>query len=240
MRFDTYNAGAHLIHQLVYSGAISRVVHDGGDIILVEIPSGESIAIYLIERSIPLYEIEAILADNSQNNIHTLFVLWCDMLLPNDGQWFMPPDWMLALLTLYGDQIYGFDTFGREVFLFPVYFEGEGAYRFIRHGVTVNVRNLHCKTARTNVPGLQGFWRAAGFVNNEDAHSTNGTQPRTHLQLSYEFLGLDRNATLEVIKQSYRALARQYHPDLSDAANATLLMQQLNEAYENILRHLGE
>src|ERR1700712_5288239 len=49
----------------------------------------------------------------------------------------------------------------------------------------------------------------------------------------YKILGLDKNASVEDIKKTYRKLARKYHPDLNpnDAA-ANKKFQQINEANE--------
>ncbi len=48
----------------------------------------------------------------------------------------------------------------------------------------------------------------------------------------YEVLGVNRSATQEEIKKAYRELARQYHPDVSDAADAEAHFKEINEAYE--------
>jgi molecular chaperone DnaJ len=48
----------------------------------------------------------------------------------------------------------------------------------------------------------------------------------------YEVLGISRSATPEEVKKAYRQLARQYHPDVSDASDAEARFKEINEAYE--------
>jgi molecular chaperone DnaJ len=48
----------------------------------------------------------------------------------------------------------------------------------------------------------------------------------------YEVLGVSRNASADEIKKAYRKLARQYHPDVSQEANAETRFKEVNEAYE--------
>jgi molecular chaperone DnaJ len=47
----------------------------------------------------------------------------------------------------------------------------------------------------------------------------------------YEVLGVPRTATSEEIKAAFRKLARQYHPDVSQEANAEERFKEINEAY---------
>jgi molecular chaperone DnaJ len=47
----------------------------------------------------------------------------------------------------------------------------------------------------------------------------------------YEVLGLPRTATPDDIKSAFRKLARQYHPDVSQEANAEERFKEINEAY---------
>ncbi|ASW02606.1 DnaJ C-terminal domain-containing protein [Paraburkholderia aromaticivorans] len=48
----------------------------------------------------------------------------------------------------------------------------------------------------------------------------------------YEILGLERSASQDDIKRSYRKLARKYHPDVSKHADAEDRFKELGEAYE--------
>ena len=47
----------------------------------------------------------------------------------------------------------------------------------------------------------------------------------------YEVLGISRNATKEEIKNSYRKLALQYHPDRNKSPDAEEKFKEISEAY---------
>jgi molecular chaperone DnaJ len=48
----------------------------------------------------------------------------------------------------------------------------------------------------------------------------------------YDVLGVERNASKDDIKRTFRKLARQYHPDVSDEPDAEARFKEINEAYE--------
>jgi molecular chaperone DnaJ len=48
----------------------------------------------------------------------------------------------------------------------------------------------------------------------------------------YEVLGVSRSATKEEIRQAFRRLARQYHPDINKAPDAEAQFKEINEAHE--------
>lgn len=48
----------------------------------------------------------------------------------------------------------------------------------------------------------------------------------------YQILGVDRDATQDAIKKAYRRLARKYHPDVSEEADAEDRFKAVGEAYE--------
>ena len=47
----------------------------------------------------------------------------------------------------------------------------------------------------------------------------------------YEIMGLQREATQDEIKRAYRKLARKYHPDVSEEAQAEEKFKEVAEAY---------
>ena len=62
--------------------------------------------------------------------------------------------------------------------------------------------------------------------------STRFTPKRTSSQSFYEVLEVDRNAEDSQIKESYRRLARMYHPDLFDGPETKF--KEISEAYETL------
>lgn len=233
MRFDTHRISAFLVHELQKARPLLRVTDDGGDLIHVSTSSGETIYIYLIESPITVYEITGIVEANTAAGIHSLFILWCDLFLPVEGSRYRPNDWMATLLALGNDLIYGFDPYGGDKLIFPVYFEGAGIERHVRYGKPVNVAWLHVTQVSTRSMYVSGTWRMADF---EPLSAEQREHLHDPLSAYYRVLGLHRHVSREGVKRAYRRLARQYHPDIDQTPEATARMQQINDAYERIMR----
>jgi hypothetical protein len=243
VRFDTYNASAHLVRQLEKSG-VATVEHDGADNLLIQLKSGDLVSIYLIETVIPPYEIKATLLDNENSGIYTLFILWGDMFLPSEDQVFHPDEWMKMLFTLHRNKVYAFETFGKDIRIFPVYLETkEDAYQ-VRYGQDVDVIKLGCASIKIDgLPSLYGNWRIADFGGARPKEKTKQQTPPPPPKIersAWEILGLAPGKDREIVKKAYRRLARLYHPDINRSPEATTQMQRLNQAYDAVLSELDK
>lgn len=52
----------------------------------------------------------------------------------------------------------------------------------------------------------------------------------------YSVLGVSPDSTDDQIKKAYRELAKKYHPDINSEAGASEKMQEINEAYDRIMK----
>lgn len=76
----------------------------------------------------------------------------------------------------------------------------------------------------------------------EQFYANKATQTQMGIKNAYAILGADENEDMESIKKKYRALVKEYHPDIlmgqgkdqSIIDAATTKLQEINEAYEMI------
>ena len=247
MRTYTYGVGAQLVRELEAARTVAHILHDGNDLIHVQLVGGEHVMIYLIERNIPAYEVRKFYLENTRAGHYTLFVLWADMLLPDDGQRHVPDEGLEALLALYQDKVFAYEIYMEHLFMFPVNFQRIPYQRecMIRHGDPIDVETLHPHTIETRTPKLYGTWRIASF----DAHATHqrhvsASDARLNaalhtLSAQYALFDLTPSSDRAAIKRAYRQQARLVHPDLNRSAGAKAQMQQINAAYDAIMKMLN-
>ncbi|MBZ0295135.1 MAG: DnaJ domain-containing protein [Anaerolineae bacterium] len=152
---------------------------------------------------------------------------------------------MEALYTLYGNKIYGYDSFAQFASVFPVYFDdvGQGFARYIRYGPAIHAGQLHGETIHTNNRFIQGVWKVAGFGASHTTEEQQHQYPNTHIERHtldsyYATLALSQDADRATVREAYRRLARLYHPDLNASPDAHTQMQRINEAYRRIMQQL--
>ena len=243
VNINTNYVNAHLVYQLEVAGAI--IEHNSFDIVVARLENGQRIALHLVERDIDVDYIREMLIYNAARGMSTLLLLWCAMLLPEEGALYPPYDWMSALSELYGGKIYAYENEGPAAWLFPVYFDAmPGTTRCrIRYGEVVNM--LHLEGERVQVEGhIPGHWHVAGFgeerADDSEPIRRQSQTPRTYpglhpLQVYFDALGVQADADFETVRQAYRALARQHHPDLNAMPEALRHMQDINRAYAVLL-----
>jgi hypothetical protein len=264
MRLDSNYVRLHIVQQLT-KAPFAKVRYDDFDVIVIDLPDGQAAAICLMERETPLNEIVSVFQDHARQHIHTVFILWCEMHLPEHGDIFEPPEWMLGLYTLQHRQLYAYKTIGDEVYIYPIQFEriGYGKERLVKYGQPLDVRDLGCAVVEITGEKLQGRWLMADFLHGRGhAHTQRVYRDRMErerrqrkhqrqqqtpvspqsdkLAVYYRILGLSSGAKVEEIRKAYRILARQYHPDLNPASGSTEKMQHLNAAYRHLMRLLED
>ncbi len=232
MRFDTHRVSAHLVRELQYYGV--EIIDDGGDIIHARMSSGEMARIYFIADPIETYEITGIIKNDTRENAYSLFILWCDLLLPLNGTHYIPHDWMEVLLAVQGEKIYAYDAYGEHFYIFPVYFEGTGYRRFIRYGDAIEAGALTGASVHTHLSYLRGEWRVGSF----DRGGRPPDAPASPFAAEYTALGLRDGSSRAAVKLAYRRLARAHHPDLDASPGANERMQRINLAYDQLMRAL--
>lgn len=241
MRFYTYNVGAQLVRELDIAGAVKHIIHDGGDIIHLELLTGDSLMVYLIESPIPLYEIRKLVQTNTARGDHTLFILWGNMLLPGDGRVVEIEDWHEGLMHIYGDLIYAYGIHHHEVMIYPVHFQRIGRNRArIKYGARIDVGAISSHHIDCDLIGFEGRWHIAAFAGDpEYFHRQQAAKIDLPADLGryYALLQVQPDAELGQVKQAYRTLARRHHPDLNrHDPTANEQMQALNHAYNAILK----
>ncbi len=239
MRYDTMNAAAFLTWRLHFAETV-RDIRDDGDLIQVHLTTGEEILIYMVERPLPLTDIHYHYRTNTAKNIFTLFIFQLALLLPDNNTLYLPDDWMSALLSVQGDKIYAFEAYGQQSLFFPVHFKRvDGTYqRRIRHGQVVDYATLHGTQVTSDQPLLCGTWHVADFGAGGQAYRAQKSSDKTPLAFYYAILGIADNADLATVKQAFRLLAKQYHPDINHSREAAFRMKEINDAYRRLRRYL--
>lgn len=244
VRIETHATREYIVLQLAKLALIRDLWEDGSDLVVATFQTGERVMFHLIDYAISAHEIQKIITHNTQRGLYTLFLCWSEMMLPSDGERFRPADWMQSLLALYGDKIYGYEVSSSEVFIFPVHFDYQFGYeeRLIRWGKTLPLGQLHADFLDLQSPFLNGNFRIGrlDFVQPHSQETFRRVVVSSSLHHYYQLLALPFDASAEDIRQTYRSLARQFHPDLNPAPEATEKMQALNDAYQQIMAQFDE
>ena len=59
---------------------------------------------------------------------------------------------------------------------------------------------------------------------------------RMSMEEAYRVLGLNKNATKEEVMKARKELLMKWHPDVAKSSDATRKAQEINEAYERMIK----
>lgn len=192
-------------------------------------------------------EIRRILSHNTRSGVGTAFLLHRSH-IPNMSS-FRAPDWLIALNALTHERLFTYEERARAFAIDRLQLQPlgpPGEYRLIWRD-DVRFQRLAVSERVIHHGPLRGRWLSADLDSKnlkEDyaaaAHARRLPSPALDplTRESYDLLGLSSNATGTEIRQAFRRLARETHPDLSNlpSAEAEIRFRRLQNAYEHLLQ----
>jgi hypothetical protein len=150
--------------QSVYClSAVCQRDTEEGDL-LIELASGQKIAITIINHAVRFGEVKARYEQNTSRNVHTL-LLFDRRMMPPDGSEIEPPAWMLEIHNLTNKRLYSYWLDGRAVTIRPLHFGWKWGsdLRSVQYGAAVDTSQLMPHRIEANVGNIAGMYATAEF-----------------------------------------------------------------------------
>ena len=225
--------------------------------IVIETWMNSRLHVYIFERAPKSRAIRAILKQNTGGSIGSLFLIHL-ALLPADGYCGKLRDWQDDLRVMNLGAIYAFTIRDEAAQLIHVNLDEtmQRSHFAVWHTEDFPVEALAVRR-REYQTNIRGSWyigdiaspRFKRRISEERArqrfhYRTRATQPLDipageQISAAYLALEIEVGAGQEAVKEAFRRLARQYHPDVSehDAAEAEKRFKEVQSAYERIKSH---
>lgn len=233
--------------------------------LVVETWMGARFYTYILDHPPKPRDLRTILRENTRGGIGTLFLV-DKALLPTDNTLLTDLiDWQEILLGLNDGWIYAYehDATAHDLKLTQVHYtlKSSGREYAVWHLCDFDVENAAVRQRDLNNQ-FKGRFAVADIaspaykrrINHERVHQRFHYRTRqkqeqqqtvyrvpADLQPHYDCLQVKQGADKQAVKQAYRRLALQLHPDVSALPRevSEQRFKQLNEAYETIKRHHG-
>ena len=237
------------------AAALNSLSHEPD--IVVETWMNSRLYLYFVDEAPKSRWLRTILKQNSKASMGTLFLV-AARLLPGDGYCGKLQGWQDDLRALNGGAIHAYAVSQDRVKLIQVNLD-ETTQRnefVVWHSVdfpleAVAVRRRECQT------NIRGAWHLGDIasprfkrrISDERAqqrfhYRSRQSQPieaqsATQISAAYLALEIEVGAGQEAVKEAFRKLAREYHPDVSrhDKGEAEQRFKEVKSAYDRIRSH---
>lgn len=141
-----------------------RIDSAGADMI-IDLKSGKSVAVYVINHALRLLEINESYERNTARNVYSLFVVDGRM-MPEDCSEIDPPAWMAALHTVADGRVYAYWCDGHNVTIRPVHMEWKWGNRprSVTYGPNIEVATLRTLRIECASKYLNGVFATVDFA----------------------------------------------------------------------------
>ncbi len=225
--------------------------------IAVETWMNSRLYVYIVESAPPARKLRAILKQNSKASIGTLFLVDLE-LLPDDGYCGKLAGWQDDLGALNAGAIHGLALFQDKLRLVQVNldettqrneFDVWHSRNFPLDAVAVRRRDMQTHIRGSWYVGDIASPRFKRRISEERArqrfhYRSRQSQPSAadsagQINAAYLALEIEVGAGQEAVKEAFRKLAREYHPDVSPHAKgeAEKRFKEVKSAYDRIRSH---
>jgi hypothetical protein len=228
--------------------------------VVVQTWMGTRIYVYVVDSPPRTRDLRHILRDNTRASVGTLFLLDAKI-LPSDGSVIKLDDWLIGLQHIYDGGVYAYHIEGKTASLVRVSFSTTGNVDEYYCWYTADFQIESVTTRRREVTQeLKGVWQIADIaspsfkrrINYErlnqrhhyrtrDVHEAQHPVDNKKFMAYCKFLDVSPSADEDQVKQAYRKMALQVHPDVSALPQfeADKRFKMLQEAYDYIRQHQG-
>ena len=222
--------------------------------IVIETWMNSRLYVYILDKEIKSRTIKGTLKQNTGASVGTLYIVNL-ALLPPDGVTTPLQDWQDDLRVMSNGAIYGYGIVDDELALVQVNL-GETSHRseFECWHTTDFPLDVVAVRRREFTTNFKGTWYIADIaspqfkrrINQERAtqrfhYRTKQTHkvdiaPQDQLSAAYLALQIEVSAGQEAVKEAFRRMAREYHPDVTehDKTEAEQRFKEIKQAYDTI------
>lgn len=154
----------HLSNACSKSQRIAACQRNADADLAIDLETGTTVAVYIINRDIRIPEIRETFERNTAKSVYTLFIVDGRM-MPKEHEEVAPPMWMEALHALAHGRIYAYWCDRQRCTIRPVHmgWKWGGGPRLVEYGPVVDIDNLRISMVDVASKYITGYYALADF-----------------------------------------------------------------------------